>query len=66
MLVDRILQDVVVSGHIGGNQDVRTAARCHTHGAGGVEAVEIVAHGGCYTCAALFPFNAPFLVAGTP
>ena len=66
VLLHGILQDVVVAGHVGRNQDGGTAAAGHGHQAGRVEAMAILAHGSGDAGAGLLPLDAPLFVAHAP
>ncbi len=66
MLVYGILEDVIVSGHIGPLDNLRTAAGGHHHRAGGIQAVNKLRHGGGDSPALVRPFYPPLFVADTP
>ena len=66
VLLHRVLKDVVITGHVCGNQDGRATARSNGHEARRVETVAIFAHRGSNACTAFFPLDAPLLVAYTP
>ena len=66
VLLHRILKDVVITGHVCGNQDGRATARSNGHEARRVETVAIFTHRGSNACTAFFPLDAPLLVAYTP
>ena len=66
MLFHGILQNVVIPGHVRRDEDGRPAAAGHDHGARGVDAVAIFAHGGGDARASLLPLDAPLFVAHAP
>ena len=66
VLLHRVLKDVVITGHVCGNQDGRATARSNGHEARRVETVAIFAHRGSNACTAFFPLDAPLLVAYAP
>ena len=66
MLFHGILQNVVIPGHVCRDKDGRPAATGHDHGARGVDAVAIFAHGGGDARASLLPLDAPLFVAHAP
>ena len=66
VLLHRVLKDVVITGHVCGNQNGRATARSNGHEARRVETVAIFAHRGSNACTAFFPLDAPLLVAYAP
>ena len=66
VLVDRILEDIIVPGHIGSFQDLGAAAGSHHHGTGWIEPVAEPGHRPGDPFALLIPFNPPFFVADAP